>query len=357
MSLVVSLLLFGAPLAGAPRSGSSSPSTASIGNALVMLVDVSQETMVARAKRAVRAQLVGLPVRVRVHRVTRFPAELPTQLELARRILRKGDTMAVFWCDIHLRQRIYLYLATSRGERVVVRSIGGLDDAGRMEAMALILRQAVKALLAGGTIGVYPSSVPLALPRLQVRPAATTARSHQPRRSRHRVGIEAAYALEGFSSARRVAHGFWGAVLWRIRPWWSVFAGFILGPPITGEGQYASMRLTRYLVLFGARAHWQAGRFRLGGSLAINLEYVVHRTTSTVAYPDVDRNDLLVAVTPTVHFEIVLSSRARAFLAAGIQAYFNNLHYVVTGEGVRDVLLKPWAIRPHLLLGMSIDLL
>jgi len=312
---------------------------------------------VAPAKRAVRAQLVGLSVRVRVHRVTRFPAGLPSQLELARRVLRKGNAMAVFWCDLHLRQRIFLYLSTREGDRVVVRSIGGLDAAGRFEALALILRQAVKALLTGGTIGVHPSRVPVASLRPRARSPAATPRSHPPRRSRHGIGLEAAYALQGFSGGGRVVHRFWGAVVWRIRPWWSVFAGFELGPSITGEGEYASMRLTRYPVLLGVRVHWRIGRFRLGGSLAINLEYVVHRTTSTVAYPDVDRDDLLVAVTPAAHLEIVISSRVRAVLALGIQAYLNNRHYVVTGEGVRDVILTPWAVRPHLLLGMSVDLL
>jgi hypothetical protein len=116
------------------------------------------------------------------------------------------------------------------------------------------------------------------------------------------------------------------------------------------------MRLQRFPVAVGGRAHLRLGRFRLGASLALALEYSQHSTTSKAAGPDPDEDDLLVVLRAAAHGELWLTSRLRLFLELGATVYPENLRYTV-GPGAQEVLLSPWPVRPRLVAGIALDLL
>jgi len=340
---------------------------------LVMLAGetAAQATVAQAVSRSVRAQLVGLGVRLRLHRVPRLPAELPSQLDLARGVLSRQGGLAAFWCELRPGPQLFVYLMPRGGDRLVLRRIRGLDAAARYEALGLILRQSVQALRSGGSIGVHPSRVRTPPPRRPLR-SGRPATPGRPRplpasrplapvqgdptpAERHGVALEAAYFLEGLREGH-VAHGFWAGLSWRFLPPWSAFLGLGVAPAVRAEVPQATLRLQRYAVGLGARGHLRWGRWRLGASACLALEYATFDVRSSVAQPYRDDDDLIVSLIPALHAEVRLISRLRLFAELGAAIYLNNPRYVLDGPAASPSILAPWPVRPRLLVGLAVGL-
>jgi hypothetical protein len=153
-----------------------------------------------------------------------------------------------------------------------------------------------------------------------------------------------------------VAHGFWAGLSWRFLPPWSAFLGFGVVPAVRAEVPQATLRLQRYAVGLGARGHLRWGRWRLGASAALALEYATFDVRSPVAQPYRDDDDLIVSLTPALHAEVRLISRLRLFAELGAAIYLNNPRYVLDGPAAKPTILAPWPVRPRLLVGLAVGL-
>lgn len=122
-------------------------------DALVRIDDPRDRLLLDR----VRGQTSDLNVLLFTDSTAPIEATLPEQLETARRLSEAQHTRVVVWFT-HSGDDLTVFVAEPGAGRVLVRSVesaeGRLGGSAQQEAAALVVRSAMRALAAGGEIGV-----------------------------------------------------------------------------------------------------------------------------------------------------------------------------------------------------------
>jgi hypothetical protein len=363
-ALLIGLVALSLGLRAAPDPEPPEPPRPSAPRALVLVVAASQAGARDAVLGALRPRLTGLPVTVRVYTVLELPTGLAPLLALARRLQQAEAALAVCWWEAPPGDRVFLFVRTGDGDRLVARAVTGLDEASRHEATALILDQATRTLLAGGQVDapVVPAPPPrfrLPPPPAPPAPPPVPARPGPPPPTVSRravLAFELAYTLEGFSAAPPVVHGIRATLVWNLPRGFALLFGLGFSGPVRADGLRASLELRRFPLQLDVRRTWKRGRLTLGPSLGVTLDPVDLEVTSAIAYPSRDRSDLLVALVPGLVAGFAPTPRLRLTLALELAVYLINPRYVVAGDAVREVLLAPWPVRPRLVAGFAVDL-
>jgi hypothetical protein len=143
--LVVTMML--AMLVAAP--------SARAGDRVLVLSVVESVEDHERAGAVVSSQL-GAAVTVRMEPAA-ADVSLAERLAWARMLQVEHDAVGVVWIDAGLEGELLLYLIDGSGEQALVRTIPAAADssAAQHEALSVIVRSIVEALLAGETIGMH----------------------------------------------------------------------------------------------------------------------------------------------------------------------------------------------------------
>ncbi|MBI4917481.1 MAG: hypothetical protein HY825_16700 [Acidobacteria bacterium] len=304
---------------------------------------------------AVQAQVGDLPVRLVVERPAELPATMPQQVALAAEVAVRVGAASVFWFDVSLPNRVFVYFAERSGSRVLMRAVGAGGEAERVESAAVIVRGLVQAMLAGGTIGMELPPGPPAVPPVEVPPPVGTSPAVEPRW----LGLQLGYAVDFFSARPNVLHGLDAGLAFRLHANWSLFAAYRVLSDAEVSGGGLELRVTRHPFVFGVRFGWPIDDWEAGASLYgvaddLTREANAHAAGVTVTS---DEGAWLGGLGLLVHGSYRVAGALGLFLEGGVEVYLNQVDFVVdTGDG-RELLLGSRSFCPRLLLGLRVDLL
>ena len=311
---------------------------------VLIAADELQET--APLVPAVRSQLSDLEVVFQLHTVEEFPAQLAEQLQLAREMARTENAIAVFWLDRTTHDQVFLFLTGESGDRVLVRELAEMDEPGRHEALAIIVRSSVDAMLRGGRIGIehVPAESTASAPA-GTKPATAGVLS---------VGLS--FALKSHSGTHPALAGLDIRIGLQVYRSLSVLVGYTFVQPMEVEGSTASARILRHPARIGVGLSWSLGAFRLGPSLCLVVDYTTARAHDLAAGLTAieDVGNLVLGLAPAAEIGLSLSRWSELLVQLEGEVPLNGRRYVVDAGGGREVLLEPWRFRPGLLIGFRV---
>jgi len=325
---------------------------------VVMIASKSNEEESASLAAAVESQLSDLPVELHIEWVDDLEPELPSQVAAAGKLVENVDAVAVFWSDLATPDQVFLYIAEPGGGRILVRNVKseGSGSDVQVEAIAVIVRSAVKSMIEGGVIGVGPpeAAAPAPTPEPpEVAPPAPEARAAPAPGGWVEVSI--AYGLVPFSKEQKVLNGAFLAVGVRIHEWLGAYAGYRIEQAMRLETGSVVMDLRLHPVELGLSAGWDLGRFRLRAGLGLILDRVTWDAVpiSPLVHPTSPTAALHVGISPSFSFGWRPRPFALLFVAVALDVMIWEKGYVVhTPEG-RETITDPWRVRPAIQAGVS----
>jgi hypothetical protein len=347
------------------RAGGEPGRAAPSGKTVVMVAPTTEATKLKELGQAVKSQLVDTPATLRTALHNNFPKDLSGRLAVAREAAKKHRAVAVFWYEQPGPGEHYLFVFDPAGGRLLVRIVNPAASGGGTETVANIVRASVQALLKGGQIGVrMPAPRPTARPPpprppepvLFTRPKA----KHVP--ARRWLGVELGYAYQAYATEQPALNGMWAGLAVHLHRNWSVYTGYHLYQTVTISGAFAFSKFRRHPVTAGARFRWPVGRWEVGCSASVLLDYVTHNTREAEPAGEMGvsssgkKGDLIVAGSALFRFGFRIVDRLRLVGRVGAEFGFNNKRYVVKGEQFGETLLTPWPVRPRLEVGLEADL-
>jgi hypothetical protein len=338
---------------------------------VVMIVPEGQERDAEPVVRAVDSQLSDLRVELRLHSSSSHPSDLPGQVAIAGQVAAEQGALVVCWYDLIARRQVFLYLTGADQDRILVRKLEEPEDAGRAEAIAIIIRSSVNEILAGGVIGIAAASVapappPAPLPTAAPSAPPPTVPEQEPPmpeepppptpEERDRLLLDLGYVLHVHSSAQPVTHGLGVALGVRLHPSWMLLAGYTVLGRIRGAGESATVVLSRHPIHLAARLAFDLGMVDLGATLALVLDYATFEVRRAAEELDVvdDHDDLIVAVVPSFDLRARLVGGLHLLIGLGVEIPLHDVHYVVQGPAGPETLLDSWPVQPRLLAGFEL---
>lgn len=341
-------------LARTAQSGEAARS----GTTVVMIAERHKEQESKTVIRAVQGQLSDVSVALQVLWVDELPSNLPDQIVRAEEIARDSDAAAVFWCDLDLADRIYLYLAAPRGGRMVVRELSGTGGSGLSEALALIVRSSIEAVLAGGEIGVVVA------PRGPDETESVDDSQNQDQEQarlpdqEYRLALLVAYALDMLSSEPRFAHAVALGLEVRLVGPLLVEAGYLLSLPMNERAHDLELTLRRHPAWLGLRVAWLTGDFVLSASVALQIDVVTEEPRSLAAgvAAEGESFEVIPSLVPQLRAGYLLVGHVELFVTAGIDILFRRVTYVIGSPGGSREILYTWPVRPRIMAGLAVGL-
>jgi len=328
------------------------------GYRLIMLSIKGNEDASRGLTQAIESQMSDLPVSFSVEWVDRFPDQLPDQLGAAGLIAREKQASAVFWCDLTRGNQVFLYLAESGKGRILVRQLEQ-EEGGTFEAVAIIVRSLVAALIQGGEIGVRAASPPgKPIPETSSKPSQGPSRpSPATPEKRKWLEMELGYAFV-VPEPDQAAHGLRIGLSGYFEEGWYAQLGYVLFSPLKSDTETARIEVWRHPVFLGLGYLWESGRLSLGGSVALVVDYTVQETTSVkdaVLSPK-GNDDLILSALPLFDIGVAFLEGLGARLGLGAEIPFNRVRYIdPTAAGSKGVL-GSWPVQPTGTLGLWVTL-
>jgi hypothetical protein len=326
------------------------------GEAVVMIAERRSEAETAPVLRAVQSQLSDLAVALQLVWVDELPAAMPDQIVAAEQIARGSHAVAVFWCDLRAADRIYLYFAAPKGGRVLVRELSGAGEGGLAEALAIIVRSSVEAVLAGGEIGVVVAPPP---PEAKPEDEGVTAPKPPPPSGPGRVlALTVGYGMDVLSGQRPAVHAVVLGLEVRLAGPLSVEFGYLFSFPFTQEESQVELTLRRHPAWLGLRGAWLTGDVARSASLWLQMDVVTEevRALSPAVEVEAEGTEVLFSLVPLLRAGYVFADRFELFVAAGADIPFRRVRYVVGSPTGPLEIFATWPVRPRLMVGLCVGL-
>jgi len=359
----------GLSFARAPAAGSSRP-----GSLVVMAAGSEGDRLLADV---VHSQLVDTRTRLQIVSVQQLPQQDRDKFVLARRLGSVQRAVLVFWCYEPFSGFAMLTMFDPKTSGLVLRPVPSCRSPEGTEAVALIVRSSVEALLAGGSIGGHklvksrPSPVhrrPSHRPAAMRRPKKTdTTRRDRARRGRRygpRMEIALAYRLKTFGPKVPLVHEG-DLVLWVrfYRNAW-LAGGVGLAQPVHGSTGYGSMVMKRYPVSLTAGYLWTGGSWRFGVVSGLGFEYrqMDLRPVEGVTLSQETKSDEEMTWNAGARASFLILGRVRIFLQIGVEAIlagtsvysFEQLSEAFVGEPRTTTLVSLQPVRFLSVVGVSV---
>ncbi|HUT77762.1 MAG TPA: hypothetical protein VM285_08760 [Polyangia bacterium] len=321
---------------------------------VVMIAERHDEAASGTVVRAVQAQLSDVSVALQVSWTDSLGRDLPAQIAAAEALARESNAVAVFWCDLTRADRIYLYFAAPRGGRVLVRELEGSGAGGRAEALAIIVRNSVEAVLAGGEIGEIVPSRPERGESVAPSPPPEAA----PEAGDGRLAMAVSYQPDVVSVADPVIHAAALALYVKLIDGISLTAGYALSAPLEAEVRGVLLELGRHPAWIGCRGSWRAGRLRVAAELDFQLDFTTEKVRTLAQGVTVSSGGLEVqpSIVPSLRSGVSLVRRVELFFAAGADIALHRTRYVIDTAGGPEEILSTWPVRPRFLAGLEVVL-
>jgi hypothetical protein len=362
------------------------------GKIRILMMASKAETKASTAQiRAVRAQLSDLGIDFQVAWTQTNSSDLHVQAEISEQLAKEYNATMVFWSDLLIGERVFLYVSEPGGGRILVRSISFEDknQADRFEVIAVIVRSVAEAIAGGGHIGVSSqvSASPaasglLAHPSPVIDPQIPAASQSQPSRPAEsadaphrrntadvdahqnssansaapaRIELAAAYGLTLYSSTQRFIHGVRAALAVRVNRWGRLFWAYRVQIPFEVKNDLVTMKLRHHPFEIGFSRRFELGSLYLDlGAAVINdpLTWQVKPADTSRVAAAGDRFRWLVGVTPFVQLSWLPLRVFKLYLAIAADIYFNESRsFVERTNGDKAAVVDPFKARPQLQLG------
>jgi hypothetical protein len=309
-----------------------------------MLAPRAEEEAHAAAAGEFHSQLADLPVRFEVRWVEAFPADLREQIELARWTASAGRAAAVVWVDFAAPGRVYLFVADAEGGRLLVREAGSEDESaeGRLMTMGVIVRGAIRGLLAGDTTAAT------AVPPPPPPPAKDGL-----------LEFGLAYGLQLHSEEIPALHGARLEAAVRLAGPLRLFAGYRahLPPHIERDDLMVGLLLYPAEIGLTLRFDFAPWSVEAGASAVITVVDLDITSADRALIPEEDVRRVEFAVNPWVGARLRLGPVVAAFLRLSADVVVNRHRYVVDRGDRVETVVHPWRFRPLFLLGASFSAL
>ena len=341
-------------------SGAESPDPGA--TRIVMLASRKSRALTKTVLDATQAQLVELSAQLLVEWVDELAPGPLAQVGLARRVAKSRDARAVVWTDASRLDRVFLYLSGRQEERIFVRRVqsesAGLQ--GRAEAIALVVRAAVKGILYDGEMG------------LEETPDAAEARGRAEAGREDLAAPAADRALAAFDLRDRQLEVTAAYGVLTYAPQYPVSQAATVGVSAAAISsvravlsyRYEAPRLLRTDVLsvafaphpfeIGAQAGGLVGPLLLSGGAGLVFDYLSWRISglppSYVSAAGHARWLWSGALSGSAQWPV--TARLGLLVRLGIEMPFNERSYVVEGSPGKDLLVEPWALRAFTFLGV-----
>lgn len=333
--MALTLIAFSSGVGAGPASASPT---------LVMLAPRDQPKVTRTLREAVKAQLSDVNLKLRLQTVESLPTGRDCRMASARALVGQRGVAAVFWFD-PATNRVCLLFSPGRGGRLVNRRVTGSGEEGRYEAVAVLVRTAVRESLTTRRAASNPSKGPRGL--VPARPLL--------RPGQARLELELAYALELIAPSAALAHGLRLAAQVSLHHHWSVFLGYRLEARVMVDGGGGAVELQRYPVDAGVRFRGWFGPLELGARLGLGFAYtrLLQRLPSSSSNAVKATSEWLVFLGAHAYVGLRPIARLLVFAAVGARIYLLNARYQLDTD---EVLLSPWTVQPSILVGLSVDL-
>lgn len=293
----------------------------------------------------IRGQTIDLDVAL-VRVADAAEPALSGQLDAATRLARAHRARVVVWLrPLPDQPGLAVHVVEPAADRLFVRRVpqrepGLAARSATIEAAALVVRSALRALAAGTPIGVSARTL-----------VAAEERAHAPP-SRWHLAARWQAALDG---ARRAGHHGLAARVGFGRGSWQAHATLATHPRVTIADERAALRVARHDATVGMSWGWRAGGLRIAAALDAGVA-VYTRATDPL-------DDGVAAAAPSLVPALCIRPGARVHLpvlAAGLFVELEAAADVLLGapEFVyqRDGLLEPhtrlWPVQPRASLGL-----
>jgi hypothetical protein len=316
----------------------------------VIVVRVPPEAGDGRADRAfeaLRVHLASGEVDVVFERSGPMSPGLHESLRWAEEAARSHGALGVFWLDLESDEDLVLSVADPDGKKVLTRRVPRDPEspAAAFEALGIIARTTVLAVLAGEEIGMRPvaSSGP-------VEPPVPEARSFA------RLMIAAEYLGTNFADPMPWQHGVGLNVSGRPLEGLVLGLGYGFFVPDEVERERATLIVQRNPIEVRGGFHADLGRSVAVELLAQAFVDPIRARTTGVEPPLAPVDDsvrVLVSAGGSSCWTWFPRRPVGFHLCAGVEALMSGFDYVVTDDEGRDVLLSPHAVRARVAGGMS----
>jgi hypothetical protein len=289
--------------------------------------------------------------------------DAPQVLRASRLLTPHGDVVAWVWIELDDTEQVALYVADSEGARILVRHVQRANTPSEivLESAARIVVTAIEALLQGERIGVPREEVVRAPPSVP----PTKPLSKPPARSEGRPRLTwragAFYGVQLFAPKLTLLQGP-GALLGgalgsgRLRLGATLTAQVWLPRSVSDSAVNLELFSTSPRLLVsadyapGARVALSAG---LGGGVDLTQVRPSAAAGSTGVHPSAAET----LITAELRAAAGASLRVANGLSLALLAYFDTdlsrTRYVVDSSGSQSAFLRPWPVRPGLMLGVT----
>lgn len=313
---------------------------------VLMLAWSGDESAAAFVAGEVGSQLADVPARLEIERPDGPAPDLETRLGLAREAAARRDALAVFWVDLPAMSRLYLFAPDAEGGRLLVREIGtgGESIEGRSMTMAVIVRGAVRGIVAGEAATGEPAAfgageAPMAPKRESL------------------LGFGLAYGLQFLSQEALLLHGARLEAAVRLAGRVRLFAAFRAHPPprIARDDLTAGMPIYPAELGLAVRLGFPAWFIETGaGAVVTVIDFDVTSARDALVQED-DLRRVEFAINPWIGAGRELGPVVAVFLRLSADVVVNRHRYVVDRGDRVDTLVHPWRLRPMALLGVGVS--
>jgi len=308
---------------------------------VVVLVGPQADDPALRALPAVEGQISDLPILLEFEPVARMTGGPAMQTAVVRAAAQKHRAIAVLWAERTRQHEVFLHVADPTGERILSRGIRADGHAG-YEALGIIGRGFLRALVEGGTIGVRVAPV-VAQPPSVVPPDLG-------------VGIVAAVQTS-WTGDSVVAAMDMGLALALTRRW-SVLASYGFAYPWRAKAGALVLDLQSHPTSVGVRYSGSSDGFGLGFSLPVTLDYLVRRahSRSSAVIPTGTKAWWLASFSPTVRGRVGLGTHMDLYVDLGVEILVNQVEFAISTAEGNKVAYTPWRVRPRGVVGLEVPL-
>jgi hypothetical protein len=328
-----------------PRSGAAAPSAK-----VVVIVSRTDMEMSKKTIDVVHGQLGDLPVVLVTEWVIKFPDGLRSQVNQARHLAEQNGAITVFWADLSMPEQIFLYISKPRGERILIRNIGtaGGSVEARLEMLAIIVRNSVRAILEGGEIGI-------------ARPREGAEDLKGATKSTLETGIS--YGFAPYSDGNNWLHGVRINLSYMANKWARIFLAYRVLFPVRVVDEHLSLEISSHPIEAGFAVRWRINDWQLSLGAAFFVDLVTVDVTSrsdslTVEQPSIRA---LTGISPLLRVAWSPTRFVAVFFATQLDTVFNQPKYVYQSEGTDDstydTIISPWVVRPFIHLGVTFTIM
>lgn len=319
--------------------------------AVVLLAPEDRALVMGPVISSVQSQLSDLAVELRVEPVDRLEGSLAARMSAADAV---QGALAVIWLDLNPGEPIFIYVAEPKGHRIFVRNLDWDSAGAHYAASGLIVRSAVQALLAGGSIGFEPPAGERA------SPSGPDPFLRVPKDPGVSLAVRLSYTPSLLAPDLPARHGAdlgvqvgFGAHLY-------AGAGYRLYPLVFKRmSEWAVAFMSRHPIWLAAGGRTELGPLEVGLDLCATLDPVGIQISVSGPWrvPAPPQINIRWLAGPSAWAAIRLVGRLSAVAGLGVDFPLGASNYVIEQSGKRGVVLEPYEVQPRASLGLRWDAL